>query len=124
MRNPTKLLALAAAMACALGAAPLASAADAQPAVANAAAPARLDDAVIRGDVGARLQQAQFLWAGRNYCWYAGGWHGPGYYWCGYAWRRGFGWGGPIGWHGWHGRGWHGGWRHGGGWHHGGWRHH
>jgi len=47
------------------------------------------------------LQKAQWLWGGRNYCWYPGGWHGPGYYWCGYASRRGIGWGGPAGWHGW-----------------------
>jgi len=49
----------------------------------------------------AGLIKAQFLFGGRNYCWYPGGWHGPGYYWCGYANRRGLGWGGPQGWHGW-----------------------
>ena len=32
------------------------------------------------------------------------GWNGPGWYWCGYAWRRGYGWGGGYGYHGW---GWH-----------------
>jgi hypothetical protein len=53
----------------------------------------------VAGD--AALEQAQFLWGGHNYCWYDGGWHGPGYYWCGYAYRRGFGWGGGEGWHGW-----------------------
>jgi hypothetical protein len=58
------------------------------------------------------LIKAQFLFGGRNYCWYPGGWHGPGYYWCGYANRRGFGWGGPEGWHGWRNdRGMHRGWR-------------
>jgi hypothetical protein len=62
----------------------------------------------------AMLQDAQFLWGGRNYCWYDGGWRGPGWYWCGYAYRRGLGWGGPVGWHGWAGGG-HGG---GGGHHH------
>jgi hypothetical protein len=51
------------------------------------------------------LQQAQFFLGGRNYCWYVGGWRGPGYYWCGYAWRRGLGWGGGDGWNGWHGGG-------------------
>jgi hypothetical protein len=60
------------------------------------------------------LEKTQWVWGGRNYCWYTGGWHGPGYYWCGYAWRAGFGWGGPWGWNGWRG-GWRGGW-------HGGWR--
>jgi hypothetical protein len=74
-----------------------------------------------------QLEKAAWFWGGNNYCWYPAGWHGPGYYWCGYAWRRGFGWGGSIGWHGWGGGGWrggHGGWRGGHrGWHggHGGW---
>jgi len=76
----------------------------------------------VAGD--ANLEQAQFLWGGRNYCWYDGGWHGPGYYWCGYAFRRGFGWGGPVGWHGWsrggYGGGYRGGGFHGGGYHGGG----
>jgi hypothetical protein len=49
----------------------------------------------------AGVEQVQFIWRGRKYCWYDAGWHGPGWYWCGYRWRRGFGWGGPIGWHGW-----------------------
>ena len=48
------------------------------------------------------IEQAQFFYGGRNYCWYDDGWHGPGYYWCGYAFRRGFGWGGGEGWRGWH----------------------
>ena len=65
-----------------------------------------------------------FFFGEHQYCWYEGGWRGPGWYWCGYAWRRGYGWGGGYGWHG-HGRrgydghggdhgGWHGG-DHGGG---------
>jgi hypothetical protein len=60
------------------------------------------------GDVADRLsavEKTQFVYLGRNYCWYPDGWHGPGFYWCGYAWRSGFGWGGPIGWHGWRGGG-------------------
>ena len=44
-----------------------------------------------------------FVWGGRRYCWYDDGWQGPGWYWCGYAWRRGYGWGGGYGWHGWGG---------------------
>ncbi len=48
------------------------------------------------------LKKAQFFFGGRNYCFYFDGWHGPGWYWCGYAYRRGYGWGGPEGWHGWH----------------------
>ena len=41
------------------------------------------------------VENAQFIWGGRNYCWYNSAWRGPGWYWCGYAWRRGIGWGGP-----------------------------
>ncbi len=48
------------------------------------------------------VEKAQFFYGGRNYCFYLDGWHGPGWYWCGYAFRRGYGWGGPEGWHGWH----------------------
>lgn len=29
------------------------------------------------------LEQTQFIYGGRNYCWYDDGWRGPGYYWCG-----------------------------------------
>ena len=83
---------------------------------------------VDRADQGAQLVKAQWLFGGRNYCFYDYGWRGPGYYWCGYAYRRGFGWGGPLGWHGW-GRSFHGGgyyhgrgYYHGGGYTHGGYR--
>jgi len=41
-----------------------------------------------------------FLFGGRQYCWYDGGWRGPGWYWCGYASRQGLGWGGGDGWNG------------------------
>lgn len=47
------------------------------------------------------VQQSQYIYGGRNYCFYPNGWNGPGFYWCGYAFRRGFGWGGGHGWHGW-----------------------
>ena len=50
------------------------------------------------------VEQAQFVWGGRNYCWYNSAWRGPGWYWCGYAWRRGIGWGGAAGWHNWNHR--------------------
>lgn len=51
---------------------------------------------------------------GARYCFYYDGWHGPGWYQCGYRWRQGLGWGGVYDWgigFGWH----HGGWerRHG-----------
>lgn len=49
------------------------------------------------------VERAQFFFGGRDYCWYDDGWHGPGFYWCGYAFRTGFGWGGGYGWHGWRG---------------------
>jgi len=58
-----------------------------------------LADTPIASDV----QQAQFIFGGRQYCWYDDGWRGPGFYWCGYSWRRGYGWGGGYGWHGWRG---------------------
>src|ERR1700710_152073 len=54
------------------------------------------DAAALATDV----QQAQFIFDDREYCWYDDGWRGPGYYWCGYAWRRGYGWGGGYGWDG------------------------
>jgi hypothetical protein len=41
------------------------------------------------------------LFGGRRYCWYDDGWHGPGYYWCGYGYYQGYGYGGGEGWHGW-----------------------
>ena len=43
------------------------------------------------------VEKSQFFYGGRDYCWYPDGWHGPGFYWCGYAYRPGFGWGGPMG---------------------------
>ncbi|MCL2714584.1 MAG: hypothetical protein FWD68_08410 [Alphaproteobacteria bacterium] len=81
---------------------------------------------------GAAVGDPGYFYGGRQYCWYDDAWQGPGYYWCGYAWRRGAGWGGPAGWRGWHrgggghavrggGRG--GGGGHGGGGHGGGHRH-
>ena len=46
------------------------------------------------------IEKTQFIYLGHNYCWYDDGWNGPGWYWCGYRWRRGFGWGGGHGWRG------------------------
>lgn len=43
----------------------------------------------------------QYSYGGRQYCFYPDGWRGPGFYWCGYNRRRGYGWGGPMGWRGW-----------------------
>jgi hypothetical protein len=83
------------------------------------ATPSALSDGVYRGSGLPIMQSVQFYWSGRHYCWYDDGWHGPGYYWCGYRLREGFGWGGGIGWHGWGGAG-HGGGHFGGGGHGGG----
>jgi hypothetical protein len=47
------------------------------------------------------IELAQFVFGGHNYCWYDSAWSGPGWYWCGYAMRRGLGFGGGAGFHGW-----------------------
>jgi hypothetical protein len=47
------------------------------------------------------MEAIQYMYGGRRHCWYPAGWHGPGWYWCGYAFRKGFGWGGGEGWQGW-----------------------
>ena len=47
------------------------------------------------------VENVQYIYGGRNYCWYDDGWHGPGWYWCGYRLRQGFGWGGERGWNRW-----------------------
>jgi hypothetical protein len=47
-------------------------------------------------------EDAQFVWGGHRYCWYDDGWRGPGWYRCGFSLRHGYGWGGPMGWQGWH----------------------
>lgn len=76
-----------------------------------------------RADASALLTPVQYVFRGRNYCWYDDAWYGPGWYWCGYGWRRGYGWGGYYGWNRWRGghpRGWytyHGGHWYGPGWH-------
>ena len=44
---------------------------------------------------------AVFIVEGRRYCFYFDGWHGAGWYRCGFAYRRNFGWGGEYGWQGW-----------------------
>jgi hypothetical protein len=47
------------------------------------------------------VDEVTFAWQGHRYCWYSNGWRGPGWYRCGFSLRRGLGWGGPLGWHGW-----------------------
>jgi hypothetical protein len=46
-------------------------------------------------------QTAAYIVRGRRFCFYFDGWHGPGWYRCGFAWRSGYGWGGTYGWMGW-----------------------
>jgi hypothetical protein len=55
----------------------------------------------VAADELTTIETVQFYWQGRRYCWYDNGWRGAGWYWCGYRLRRGFGWGGPVGWRGW-----------------------
>ena len=78
-------------------------------AVDNGAPTARLMSGVYNTAEPVGLVKTQWFFGGRGYCWYLDGWHGPGYYWCGYAFRRGYGWGGGYGWNGW-GGGWRSGW--------------
>ena len=67
------------------------------------AAPAGFAAGLNAGLSGADLvEKAQYVYRGRRYCFYFDGWHGPGWYWCGYSHRRGYGWGGASGWRGWH----------------------
>ena len=46
-------------------------------------------------------KSATFIVDGRRYCFYFDGWHGAGWYRCGFAFRRGLGWGGVYGWNSW-----------------------
>lgn len=63
-----------------------------------------LSPAAAQNPVGEALEAATapFIFGGRHYCWAPDGWHGPGWYWCGYEHRHGYGWGGGEGFHGWH----------------------
>ncbi len=42
-----------------------------------------------------------YVHEGHRYCFYFNGWHGAGWYRCGFAHRRGIGWGGVYGWNDW-----------------------
>lgn len=69
-------------------------------AAASAAPPVPARDAV--GTTTNAVESVDYLYGGHRYCWYLDGWHGPGWYRCGYSWRRGLGWGSPVwGWNGW-----------------------
>lgn len=55
-----------------------------------------------RPDGAIRVAEVPFMFGGHRHCWADDGWHGPGFYWCGFEHRKGRGWGGPDGYHGWH----------------------
>lgn len=93
MRN----LKVAVALAGAIGLGTLVSGA-AQAAPASGAMSGALADAAGTLSI---VDQAQYVYGGRRHCWYANGWQGPGWYRCGYANRRGYGYGGAAGWNGW-----------------------
>src|ERR1044071_8949041 len=70
------------------------------PQAAKAAMPVGgLDQAIA--DSNLVEQTAVYVYGGQRYCFYFNGWHGPGWYRCGFAFRRGLGWGGVYGWQGW-----------------------
>ena len=74
----------------------------------SGAAEAGIADGVVASHPFLQLmpvEKTQFFFGGRNYCFYYDGWHGPGFYWCGYAYREGLGYGGGEGWNGWRGGG-------------------
>jgi hypothetical protein len=66
------------------------------------AAPALLSGLRDAADSLSLIEKTQFVFDGQEYCWYANGWNGPGWYLCGYDLRQGLGYGGPAGWHDWH----------------------
>src|SRR4051812_48197892 len=66
-----------------------------------AAAGPLLSQSVVGDPAVVASAEIHHSWQGRSYCWYESGWKGPGWYRCGFAARRGLGWGGPAGWHGW-----------------------
>jgi hypothetical protein len=64
----------------------------------------RVGEAVYWWKSSSPIEKAQyFSFDDEDYCWYDDGWHGPGWYWCGYESSNGYGWGGPYGWNGWGG---------------------
>jgi hypothetical protein len=74
---------------------------------AGQTAPLRDENAVRLFQPGF-LENVDYVWQGKRYCFYVDGWHGPGWYWCGYRHREGLGWGGERGWQGWERREWRG----------------
>ena len=64
------------------------------------AMPAGASGKAARAQIGV-VEQAQYSYGGKDYCWYDDGWNGPGWYVCGQYTVSGVGWGGGSGWHGW-----------------------
>lgn len=56
---------------------------------------------VAGGDIVEQVAVRVYVHEGNRYCFYFNGWHGPGWYRCGFAFRRGLGWGGVYGWNDW-----------------------
>ena len=69
--------------------------------LSSAAAGPLLSQNVTGGSEVIGSGEVQHSWNGRTYCWYESGWKGAGWYRCGFSARRGLGWGGRAGWHGW-----------------------
>jgi hypothetical protein len=55
----------------------------------------------VTGDLIDQVAVRVYVHEGHRYCFYFNGWHGPGWYRCGFASRRGLGWGGVYGWNSW-----------------------
>ncbi len=84
---------------CAVGLAAVLGMAGAARATPAAPAAPAIDRSAAQLDV---VDRAAYVYRGRSYCWYPGGWNGPGWYRCGYSGRHGYGWGGANGWQGWY----------------------
>src|SRR5438034_6569828 len=95
-RTMHKLLTTIAAAAAFIAAGSVTNRADAMPLGDPVGSRAAIDDLNI-------VDNVQYFWGGRRYCWYDDGWNGPGWYWCGRYLVPGFGWGGGLGWRGWGG---------------------
>lgn len=66
---------------------------------AGQTAPLR-DEKAVRLFQPGFLENVDYVRQVKRYCFYVDGWHGPGWYWCGYRHREGLGWGGERGWQG------------------------
>src|SRR6266480_2270436 len=97
-----KLLTTIAAAAAFIAAGSVTNRADAMPLGDPVGSRAAIDDLNI-------VDNVQYFWGGRRYCWYDDGRNGPGWYWCGRYLIPGIGFGGGVGFRGWRGGGFGGG---------------